>query len=151
MLSFVRLFIFSAFFVSFGLAVNAQAQNQTVVPDPAVFSLEILTVLEKEGATVAAEKIGSALANPNAKATLAGTLGLFEKKPPKILKIASDKDYAGVIRVLTLYAFGLNDQHPFLYFQMTYKMTDKGWVLTGFNFRTEGQHAFPSDMVSNVK
>jgi hypothetical protein len=133
------------------LKAMAQTASQPTIAEPAAHALELVKLLETEGAEKLSEKLAVDLANSSAKATLAGTLSLFEKKSAKVAKIASDKDYGGVIRVVTTYAYGLNDQHPYLYLQQTYKMTDRGWVITGFSFRSEATQAFPADMVQHIR
>jgi hypothetical protein len=139
--------------ISFGVPASAKAQAPVppTIGEPSAHALEIVKLLETGGATKFGEKLGQDLLNPSAKETLAGTLGIFEKKPAKIARIVADKDYAGVVRVITTYMYGLSDQHPFLYFQQTYKMTDRGWIITGFTFRSEAQAAFPADMVQHVR
>jgi hypothetical protein len=137
-----------AWFVFAGVCgVRAQIATQPVIADPPTYTLELIKLLETGGADRLAERLGIDLANPAAKSTLSSALVPFEKKSAKIAKVAADRVYGEAVRVVTTYIFGLHDQHPFLYFQQTFKMTDRGWVITGFNFRTEAMSAFPSDMV----
>jgi hypothetical protein len=129
----------------------SQTSTATVISDPAAFSMELIEDLEKKGSEQAAEKIGLALANSGAKSTLAPAMSGIEKKKAAVAKIVSDKSYGDVIRVVTIYTYGLLPSNPFVYFQMTYKMSDRGWIMTGFNFKTEAQIAFPAEMQPNVK
>jgi hypothetical protein len=131
--------------------VQAQADNRIIIADPVDFSLKLVKDLETKGGQSIAEDIASALGNPGAKATLLGIFSTFEKRPAKLSKIASDKNYENIIRVITTYSYGVTPEHPYLYMQMIYKMSDKGWQMTGFNIRTEPTAAFPADMQMHVK
>jgi hypothetical protein len=138
------------FFVTSHGMVLAQGKDQIIVENPASFSLELIDDLEKKGAEFLSDKVVLALDNPEGKSKILPTLKRVEKKKADIVKIVSDKSYNGVVRVVTIYTFGLIPGHPYLYFQITYKMSPKGWVMTYFNLETELEQAFPSDMKHDV-
>ncbi len=145
MLSVVRAIIILASVLAASSAAVAQGLQQPRIGDPAAFSLEIVGGLGQNGAAATAEKLGEVLAQSGAKLTLERLLAVLDKKPPRFVKILSDRDYGGAVRVVTVYSYGSIEQAPFLYFQMTYKMTDTGWVTTGFFVKNETINAFPSE------
>ena len=150
MFSSLRMIFFVLILAAGGQASHAQG-TQPRIANPAVFSLELIKDLEKAGANVVADKIVQAVVQPGAKAQLSTALAMYEKKPAKVAKIAADRDFGGAVRVITVYAYGVIAQNPYLYFQMVYKMTDTGWVMSGFSFKAEAMHAFPPDMAPYIR
>ena len=91
------------------------------------------------------------MAQPNARSQLNAALSVYEKRPAKVAKIAADRDFGGAVRVITVYAYGLSESTPYVYFQIVFKITDTGWVMTGFGFKAEIMNAFPPEMAQYIR
>ena len=135
------------------LALPATAQSwKPIGVDPAAYSLQIISDLETRGAEHIVKSLADSMGlSENSTAVLISQFKPFEKAKAKTSGIVVDRSFNDLIRTIIVYTYGINTSTPFIYFQFTYKMTDKGWMISNMNFKSEVQAAFPAEMLNYIR
>jgi hypothetical protein len=110
--------------------------------DPVSYSLQLLDILEKDGADVLKDILAKDLDSTDVASELRPVLTSLQKQKAKFRAVALDRDYGGAVRQIVVYHYMLAN-YPFVYFRFVYKMTDTGWRMVHISVNSENSQPFP--------
>ncbi|MCX7322155.1 MAG: hypothetical protein NT113_22675 [Hyphomicrobiales bacterium] len=123
----------------------AHAAQPPRVDDPAQFSHQIYTLISQSKFKEVAAQLSDGVGSPERSADLENTLKELEGKTFDFGKKVYDKDYNGALRQIVYYSYV--ESFGFVYFRFSFKMTSRGWYLTGFQFKESSDELFPKDLI----
>lgn len=144
-------FVLATAFLVFALSSKVSAVELRPIADPLAFSLDFMTLLEKSGANEAVGNLAEAMGRKDAAKEIVPHFVPFEKTKPRKIGVLADRNYNDLVRVVTVYMFGISSNFPFVYFQFTYKRMENDWAITNVNMLTETQLAFPAQMAPHIR
>ena len=139
----IRIFQIAAIIL---IALTGSALADSVrVQDPAKFCDDLFANISPFKSSEIATKIAAAIGKPDATDTLETAMKTINDKKIDFSKKVVDKDIAGALRQIVYYTFV--QDIGFLYFRFNFKMSQTGWILANFNFKSETNELFPKDFV----
>jgi hypothetical protein len=100
-----------------------------------------MDMLSNQKLAEVSEKIATEIGEEQQTSSIKSYLDVFKNNDFKITKQVIDKNYEGVLWQIMYYSYV--DRIGFTYTRFNYKMSDRGWILANFSFKSEVNELFP--------
>jgi hypothetical protein len=115
------------------------------VDDPDKYAADAMRLLSNNEVASLSKMISDTIGKPSYAESLQNALNALTSKKIGYSDKVVDHSFGKGFRQIVYYCFVENI--GFVYFRFNYKMSDHGWILANFIFKTETNELFPKDFI----
>jgi hypothetical protein len=129
------------------LSINARiaTAEPQYIDDPDKYAAEAMRQISNNEVASVSKMISDTIGKPSYAENLQNALNALASRKIGYTDKVVDHSFGKSLRQIVYYCFVENI--GFIYFRFNYKMSEHGWILANFIFKTETNELFPKDFV----